>query len=72
MKFSLLLKPLTICGTLFGIARFGWWLLIELLHLDTQGTSAAWLGAAVYVLVLVVLVLLPPAWRQLSNKSGEE
>ena len=67
MKVSPLLKPLTICGTLFGIVRFGWWLLIERLHLDTQGGLVAWLGVAIYVLALLVIVLLPFAWQQLSK-----
>ena len=67
MKLSPLLKPLTICGTLFGIVRFGWWLLIERLHLDTQGSLVVWLGATVYVLALFVIVLLPFAWQQLSK-----
>ena len=67
MKLFPLLKPLTICGTVFGIVRFGWWLLIERLHLDAQGNLVAGLGASVYLLALAVIVLLPLAWQQLSK-----
>lgn len=70
-KVIFLLEPLKICGTLFGIVRFGWWLLVERLHLDDQGGSVLWLGVAVYALALVVIVLLPSAWRDLSKHGPD-